>query len=174
MTEQAKSNVCVGVISGAHGVRGEVKVTAFTETPESLTAYGPLHDKTGNRIFDLKIVRVTQKHVIARIDGVDDRAAAGAQRGVELYVARDRLPVPEDGTWYHSDLEGLAAYLPDGDLVGRVVKVQNYGAGDLLEIDPEAGGATILIPFSREHVPDVDVKGGRIVVKPMPEESPDD
>lgn len=174
MTEQANPKVCVGVISGAHGVRGEVKVAAFTEVPNGLTAYGPLEDKAGKRTFDLKIVRVTQKHVIARIKGVTERDAAGLLRGTELYVARDRLPEPEDGTWYFSDLEGLSALGPDGALVGRVASVQNYGAGDLLEIEPEAGGVTLLIPFTREHVPDVDVKGGRIILSSMPEESPGD
>ncbi len=174
MTEQAKSKVCVGVISGAHGVRGEVKVTAFTEAPEGLAAYGPLEDKTGNRAFDLKIIRVTQKHVIARIKGVEDRDAAGALRGVELYVDRDRLPDPDDETWYYSDLEGLAVHGPDGNLIGRVKNMQNFGAGDLLEIAPVGGGESLLVLFTRENVPDVDIEGGQIKLSSMPEESPDD
>jgi 16S rRNA processing protein RimM len=173
MTLQAKSKVCVGVISGAHGVRGEVKVRAFTEAPEGLTAYGPLEDKAGNRTLDLKIVRVTQKLVIARINGVNDRDAAEALRGVELYVSRDQLPDANDETWYYSDLEGLAAYGSDGELVGRVASVQNYGAGDLLEIAPVGGGESLLVLFTRENVPDVDVKAGRILLSSMPEGSLD-
>ena len=168
MTQQTDSKVCVGVISGAHGVRGEVKVTAFTETPEGLVAYGSLEDKAGDRTFDLAIVRITQKHVVARIKGLDDRDAAAALRGVELFVARDQLPDPEDETWYYSDLEGLAVHGPDGDPVGRVMGVQNYGAGDLLEIDPADGGASLLILFSRENVPEVDIKGGRILLAELP------
>lgn len=174
MTEQAKSKVCVGVISGAHGVRGEVKITAFTETPEGLTAYGQLEDKAGNRTLDLKIVRVTQKHVIARISGVNDRDAAGALRGIELYVLRDRLPDPDDETWYYSDLEGLAVHGPDGNLIGQVASVQNYGAGDLLEIAPAGGGESLLVLFTRENVPEVDIKNGLVRLAHIPEDEPGD
>ncbi len=162
MTKQAGSKVCVGVISGAHGVRGEVKVATFTETPDGLTAYGPLQDKSGNRTFDLSVVRVNEKHLVCRIKGVGDRDVAGALRGTELYVARDQMPELEDGVWYYSDLEGLAVHDPDGTIVGNVLAVQNYGAGDLLEIDMSGAKSSVLILFSEENVPDIDITNGLV------------
>lgn len=156
--------VLLGRITAAHGIRGEVVVHSFAAIPEDISAYGPLSDKAGTRTFALKVVRDTGKGVICRIKGVADRNAAEALKGTELYVAREKLPAVAEDEFYHADLIGLAAAAPDGATVGTVVGVHNFGAGDLIEIKPHAGGQTELIPFSDAFVPEVDIAGNRIVV----------
>ena len=166
--------ILLGRITGAQGIRGEVVVHSFAATPEDIGSYGPLSDAAGARSFKLKVVRLTPKGaVIARIAGVDDRTAAEALKGVELYVARDKLPAPDDGEFYHADLIGLAAVAPDGTTIGDVVAVQNYGAGDLIEIRLPGGRSTELVPFTDSFVPLVDIAAGKVVIV-MPVVMPDD
>lgn len=162
--------VCLGVVTGAHGVKGWVRIKPFTETPEGLTAYGPLSDKAGERWFDIVEARPARDMILARIAGVDGREAAEALRRTQLYVDRDALPEPEDEAWYHADLIGLEAVDVSGAALGRVTAVFNFGAGDLLEI--RAGdGSSELVPFTRENVPQVDIGNGRLVVVPVAEGS---
>ncbi len=156
--------VLMGRIAGAHGLRGELLVRTFTETPDGIAAYGALCDREGTRHFRLTVVRETAKGVIARVAGVSDRTAAEALRGTELYVPRARLPAPDAGSYYYEDLAGLAAVAPDGQRLGRIVGVANYGAGDLLEVRLEGRKATELVPFADPFVPEVDVVGGRVVI----------
>jgi 16S rRNA processing protein RimM len=158
------ARILLGRIAGAHGIRGEVVIHAYTQAPENIGAYGALIDAGAARQFKIKVVRVTPKGVIARIAGVADRNAAEALRGVELYVDRARLPAAADGEFYHADLIGLTAVDPEGKTIGAVVAVQNFGAGDLLEIRLADKLKTELVPFTDTHVPEVDVAGGRIVV----------
>jgi 16S rRNA processing protein RimM len=168
MAAAGGARVCLGAIAGAHGVRGLVKIKSFTEDPANLTAYGPLTDESGRRRFEVTVTGRAKDLLVARIDGVEDRDAAQALRGVRLYVARAALPEPEEEAYYHADLIGLTAEDPDGRPLGTVAAVENYGAGDFLEIArPE--GAPLLVPFTTAAVPVVDVGGGRIVVAP-PEE----
>jgi 16S rRNA processing protein RimM len=157
--------ILLGRIAAAHGIRGEVLVKAFTERPEDIAAYGPLDDG-GGRTFKLKVVRVTPKgDVVARVAGIGDRTAAAALKGVALYVARDRLPPPDDGQFYHADLIGLAAVDPEGRPVGEVIAVYNHGAGDLLEVRLADTGNTELVAFTDAFVPEVDLKSRRVVVR---------
>jgi 16S rRNA processing protein RimM len=149
---------------GAHGVRGEVVVHAYTASPESIGAYGPLSDADGKRSFVIESVRVTPKGVVARIRSIEDRTAAEALKGVGLYVGRGRLPAAGEGEFYVADLVGLAAVDPQGKLLGEIVAVQNYGAGDLLEIRPASGGGSELIPFTEAAVPQIDMATGRAVI----------
>lgn len=166
--------ILLGRITGAQGIRGEVVVHSFAATAEDIGAYGPLTDPAGTRSFKLEVVRLTPKGaVIARIAGVDDRNAAEALKGTELYVARDKLPAPGDGEFYHADLIGLAAVAPDGATIGEVVAVQNYGAGDLLEIRLPGAASTELVPFNDRFVPAVDLAAGKAIVI-MPVAMPDD
>ena len=167
------TRILLGRIADAHGIRGEVIVHSYAELVENIAAYGPLDDKAGTRTFALKVVRVTPKGVIVRIKGVADRSAAEALKGTELYVARAKLPRAADDEFYHSDLIGLAAFDPDGKPVGRVVTVQNFGAGDLIEIALEGTPKTEFIRFADAFVPEVDIKAGRIVVI-VPEAGDDD
>ena len=109
-------------------------------------------------------MRTTPKGVVARIAGIADRNAAEALKGVELYVGRDRLPAAAEGEFYHADLIGLAAVDPAGKAIGEIVAVQNYGAGDLLEIRLAGSAKTELIPFTETAVPQIDIAARRAVV----------
>ena len=108
----------------------------------------------------------TPKALIARIKGVTTREAAEALNHTKLYIARALLPERDEEEWYHADLIGLAAIDRQSEPIGTVVAVQNFGAGDLIEIKPKAGGPTVLVPFTRETVPEVDVEGGRLTLVP--------
>ena len=139
-------------------------IHTFTDAPESIGAYGPLTDKSGERSFAVESARITAKGVVARLKGVGDRTAAEALKGVELYVDRTRLPAAAEGEFYHADLIGLAAIDPEGKRIGEIVAVQNFGAGDLLEIRLAGSGKTELVPFTDAIVPEVDIAAGRVVV----------
>lgn len=163
------TRVCVGAIAGAHGVRGEVRIKAFTEEPLDVAAYGPLETEDGARLFEVSSARLQKDHVVARLDGIASRDAALELKGTRLYVPRERLPeTADDETWYHADLIGLAAMLPGGRPLGSVVAVQDFGAGDLLEIQLEGSRQTVLVPFTRERVPKVDMAGRCIIIDPPP------
>lgn len=159
-----RDRILLGAIAGAHGIRGDVVVKSFAEFAEDIAAYGPLHSKDGKRQFTLSVRSVTPKGVVAHIAGVNDRNAAEALRGTELYVDRSALPEAEDGEFYYADLIGLDAVGEDGAAVGRVVAIHNFGAGDLIEIALAGSGKTELIPFTDACVPEVDLAGRRVRV----------
>jgi 16S rRNA processing protein RimM len=157
--------VCVGRIAGAHGIRGWVRITSYTEEPEGVAAYGPVSDEKGERMFELEIMRMAKAQVVARIPGVTDRDAAEALRGMRLFVPRAALPRPDPDEFYFDDLTGLAVETTDGTSLGKVVSVQDFGAVPLLEVG-KTRGATILVPFTRDVVPIVDLAAGRIRIDP--------
>ncbi|MBI3453708.1 MAG: ribosome maturation factor RimM [Rhodospirillales bacterium] len=159
------NRVLVGVIAGAHGVRGEVRIRSFTADPADVAAYGPVSDESGARRFAVRIRSAVRGQVIARLDGVADRNAAESLKGLRLYVPRDTLPRLGKDEWYLADLIGLRAEDTAGKPLGRVKAVHNFGAGDVLEIEG-AGGATQFLSFTRRAVPEVDIAGGRIVIEP--------
>jgi 16S rRNA processing protein RimM len=158
--------LCVGVITGAQGVRGAVRVKSFTAVPEDVAAYGPVADEAGQHEFALRPVGRAKGVVIATIAGVADRDAAERLKGVRLYVARDKLPAPGEEEYYHADLIGLAAVLRDGAPLGRVRAVHEYGAGVSLEVVRESG-ATVMVPFTRAAVPEIDLAVGKLVIEPL-------
>lgn len=161
------SRVCLGVVIGAHGVRGLVRVKPFTQEPLAVAAYGPVETKDGARRFRIETAGMAKDAVICRLEGVSDRDKAEAMRGTELYVDRARLPeVDEEDGFYHADLIGLSAVGSDGRDYGRVVGVENFGAGDLLEIARPEGGPTVLVPFTDENVPSVEIGAGRLLLDP--------
>lgn len=166
MTARDSRRVLLGRIAGAHGIRGEVRITAFTAEPGAIGAYGPLEDEGGARLFEIASLRAGPKGVIARLKGVGDRNAAEALAGTDLYVDRALLPKPGEGDFYIADLIGLVAVTSEGSALGKVVAVQNFGAGDLLEIRPVHGGETALLPFTDANVPDVDIEAGWLLVVP--------
>jgi 16S rRNA processing protein RimM len=152
-------------------VRGEVRLTSFTERPEAIAEYGPLSDKSGRRQFSLALRgRVRGENLVAAIAGIDDRNAAEALAGTELYVDRAQLPpTGDEGEYYHVDLVGLRVEDPAGRELGRVTNVADYGAGPMLEIRNDAGGGELLLAFTDAVVPTVDIAGGRLVAVPPPE-----
>jgi len=162
----ASSRICLGVIVGVKGLRGEVRVKSFAERPADVAAYGPLSTDDG-RAIALTVTGSAQGVVIARIKGVADRTAAEGLKGTKLYVDRAALPETQDGTYYHADLVGLAAVLPSGDALGKIVAVHNFGAGDLFEVEM-ADGRTELVPFSDAAVAEVDLGGGKVTINPLP------
>jgi len=162
-TEKSK-RILLGSIAGAHGIRGEVLIKTFTASPENIGAYGPLSDESGARKFEIETARASPKGVVARVRGVADRNGAEALKGVDLYIDRDRLPAAAEGEFYHADLIGLTAVDHDGKPMGEIVAVQNYGAGDLLEIRLAGAGKTELVPFTDDAVPEVDIAARRVVV----------
>ncbi|TAL01369.1 MAG: 16S rRNA processing protein RimM [Rhodospirillaceae bacterium] len=158
--------VCVGAVVGAKGVRGEVKIKSFTATPGDVGAYGPVTTEDG-RTFQVRVSSWAKDIVTAQLAGVADRNAAEALTGVRLYVDRAALPAAEDGSYYHADLIGLTARLTDGEVVGKVSAVFNFGAGDMLEVT-RPGGATELIPFTGPAIAGVDVAAGTVTIAPLP------
>ena len=162
----AGRKICVGAVIGAKGVRGEVRIKSFTASPGDIGAYGPVATEDG-RQFRLKVTGHAKDAVIARLDGIADRDAAEALKGTQLYVGRAALPPPEDGSYYHTDLIGLAASLTTGEALGKVTAVFNFGAGDMLEVT-KPGGDTELIPFPGPAIEAVDVAAGTIVIVPLP------
>lgn len=167
--EPSRRRVLLGRISGPHGIRGEVLIKTFTAEPEDIEAYGPLQDEAGRRFFEIDVKRVTPKGVIAMVSGIPDRTAAEKLGHVDLYVERDKLPPPDEGEFYHVDLIGLQAVDPQGTALGRIVNVSNFGAGDILEVQPMVGGKTVLWPMIEDVVREVDLDAGRIVIVPPAE-----
>ena len=160
--------ILVGAITGAHGVRGEVKVKSFTAEPASIAAYGPLFDESGRRRFDLSLSGKTGETgkdvLVGRIQGVADRNAAEALKGQRLYVARGQLPAGDDPEeFYLADLIGLVVLDEAGTSLGRVVDVANYGAGDVLMVEGGAKGAFDL-PFAKAFVPQIDLAAKALTV----------
>jgi 16S rRNA processing protein RimM len=163
--------ICVAQIGGAHGIRGEVKLKSFTADPLAVKDYGVLESEDGAASFAIEALRPAKGYLVARLRGVRDRNAAEQLTNLRLFVPRERLPPPASDEFYHADLIGLAAVTTEGTEVGTVVAVHNFGAGDILELRPPAGGTTIMLPFTDAFVPRIDIAGGRIVVEP-PEEAP--
>ena len=165
------SQILLGVIGRPHGVRGLVHVTSYTAEPADLVAYGVLSDAKG-REFALSWKADGVAEISEIVDGrkvkVTDRDQAGKLTNTRLFVDRDRLPAPDEDEFYLSDLVGLTAVGPDGQEIGQIAAVHDYGAGTSLEIAREAGDS-LLIPFTRVAVPEVDIAAGRLVVVP-PEE----
>ena len=168
--------ILVGRVAGAFGVKGEVRITTFTADPLSLTAYGPLSRKDGSAGLTITSARAAKGGLIARAREIATPEEADRLRGLELFVPREALPETDDeDEFYLTDLVGLTAVDQAGALLGKVVSVENYGAGDLIEVKPAGGGQTWLIEFTRENAPTVSIADGRIVlVRPAETEATPD
>ena len=161
--------ILVGEIGRPHGVRGMVKLRSFTADPAAIASYGPFTDRSGERRFAITFLA----DGLARVEGVADREAAARLTGTGLYVDRAALPPPEEDEFYLADLVGLRVDTAAGQTLGRVKAVHDFGAGDILEVDPGEGRPTWYLPFTREAVPEVAVAEGRLVADP-PADAPDD
>ena len=159
--------ICIGAIAGAFGVRGEVRLKSFTAAPEDIATYGPVSTEDGAQAYSITLSgQSTKGALIARLSGVGTKEQADALRGVRLFVERDRLPALPDDEFYHADLIGLDVFDTGGTSLGKVKSVQNHGAADLLEIHGPGLKSTVLLPFTKEAVPTVDLTSGRIVTDP--------
>ncbi|WP_333586528.1 ribosome maturation factor RimM [Phenylobacterium sp.] len=152
----------VARVAGAFGVRGEIRITTFTEDPMALPAYGTLLRDSGEPALNLSAARPVKGGIIARAREVATREEAEALRGLRLFITRDSLPPPDEDEFYLADLIGLSVATAEGEALGKVKSVQDFGAGDLLEIQPPAG-ASWWLPFTRETVPEVKIPEGRLV-----------
>jgi 16S rRNA processing protein RimM len=160
--------ICVARIGAAHGVRGAVKLWTFTEDPLAVKHYGLLMTKDGARQFEVTHVREAKDHLVATLKGIATREDAERLNGLELYIAREKLPETDEDEYYHADLIGLAAVNAADEPLGRVIAIHNFGAGDIIEIAPPQG-ATMLLPFTNAVVPTVDLANGRVVIE-LPQE----
>ena len=161
MTEK----VLLGRILDAHGLKGEVKVASYTARPDDIAAYGSLSSQDGTKRYQLHAIRpLKASTIIARVKGVTTRDAAEKLRGIDLYAGREKLPPPDEGEFYHSDLIGLKATNPGGELIGEVTAVHNFGAGDMIEVRLEGASRTELVPFDNAHIPHVDLAARSLVI----------
>lgn len=163
MTE---SRICVGAIAGAFGVTGEARVKSFCAEPAAIGDYGPLWSEDGKRQFTLRLTQPIKGGFVARIAGISSKEAADALRGMRLFADRAALPDLPDDEYYHSDLIGLEVRDTGGAVLGKVRAVLNHGAGDLLEVAGPWLGEPVLLPFTQEAVPTVDLAARRIVADP--------
>ena len=153
----------MGVITGVRGLKGEVRIKSFTAEPKDIGTYGKLLNETGSKTFKLKVTGSAKGQLLARIGDVNDRTAAEALKGTELFVSRDKLPDAEEDEFYHTDLIGLTAVGLDGSDLGKVTAVEDHGAGPFLEIEAEV---SFLVPFTKEVVPEILIGEGRVVIDP--------
>lgn len=153
--------ILAGEITGAHGLKGEVKLRSFTEDPLAIARYGPLEVEGGGRTVTIVKLRPARPNLVATLAGVTDRTAAEACRGLKLYVSRSRLPEPAEGSCYQADLIGLEVATDEGEVLGRVKGIANFGAGDLLDVDVEGEAPSMLVPLAGARV---DLAQGRITV----------
>jgi 16S rRNA processing protein RimM len=160
---KAERKILVGVILGAHGVQGAVRLRSFAAEPESLFAFKVLTGEDGTRAFAPKLKGVMKDHFIASLKGVTDRSAAEALKGVKLFVDRSALPETSPHEYYEADLIGFAARDENKKDIGKVEAVHDFGAGAFVEIRP-AKGASFMLPFNGDYVPDVDMKNGCLTV----------
>lgn len=158
--------ICVGAISGAYGVHGEVRIKSFCAQPEDIEAYSPLSTEDGTRSFALALIRPIKNGFVARIAEVATKEEADALKGTQLFARRDQLPHLPDDEFYYTDLVGLEVFDTGGTSLGQVKSVQNHGASDLLEVHRPGATATVLLPFTKVVVPTVDLAAGRIVADP--------
>ena len=158
------AQICIARIGAAHGVRGAVKLWTFTEDPFAVQQYGPLLTKDGARSFEVATAREAKGHLVATLKGIATREEAERLNGLELYVAREKLPATDEDEYYHADLIGLAAVTPADEPLGRVIAIHNFGAGDIIEVAP-LRGSTMLLPFTNAVVPTVDLEAGRVVIE---------
>ncbi len=164
-THMKNTDILMAKIGAAHGIKGEVRVKSFTDDPLAFGDYGKLHDAQGRK-YQVINARVSKTVVVTRFKSVDTREKAEALNGIELFVDRSVLPEPEDDDeYYMSDLVGLSVVSPEGEALGSVGEVYDFGAGDILEIKLNDGPLE-MFPFTKAIFPEVDLAGGKIIFIP--------
>ena len=158
--------ICVGAVSGAFGVRGEVRIKSFCADPAAIGDYSPLFSQNGKNSYEIELTRNVKGGFAAKLGALANKEDADAMRGTRLYVPRQRLPSLPDDEYYHSDLIGLKVVDTGGATCGKVTAVHDHGAGDILEISAPNLKEPALLPFTREAVPTVDLAAKCIVIDP--------
>lgn len=167
----ASKRIVLGVITNAHGIKGDVTIKPFGQDPNSLTDYGPLTDKSGKQTFTILSLRHSKKDLyVARIKELTNRNMAESVKSTDLYIELSKLPEPEEDEFYYHDLVGLEAKLSSGEIFGTVKAIENFGAGDILEILPQNSQKTVYFSFTKEIIPVVNVKEGYITIEPPAED----
>ncbi|MEM5515527.1 ribosome maturation factor RimM [Henriciella sp. AS95] len=156
--------IVVGVLAGAHGVRGDVRVKSFTDIPDDLFELGPLLSEGGDTLLEPAKVKTASDHFIVTAKQPRQKEEWDALKGAKLCVHRSALPPPDDDEFYVEDLVALKAMDMHGQPVGTIKSVQNFGAGDLLEVAPDKGPA-YFVPFSLKEVPEVHFDGGYVIIR---------
>ena len=165
-----RPHIAVGIFGAPQGVRGDVRLKSYTADPLAIARYTGLTDAAGTRDFRIVAARVQAKDIlVVRLAGIADRDSAAALTHVELFVPRASLAAPEPDEFYHADLVGLRALDTAGAQLGIVAAVSNFGAGDILEIAPVAGGETLVVSFTKSAVPVIDIAGGYLTIDPPPD-----
>ena len=164
-------DVLLAAVIGAQGLKGEVKVKTFTETPEALRRYGALHTRAGRTLRITAFRSAKPGEAVIAFEGISDRNAAEALKGIELFVTREALPAADEEEFYHADLIGLEARDGEGRILGKVTNLHNYGASDVIEISRDDGDH-VLMAFTKETVPVIQVSEGYIVIA-IPEDDED-
>jgi len=160
-----KDRVCLGVITGSFGVKGEARVKSFCAEPSAIADYGALTDEDG-RSYAITITRPVKGGFAVRLSGIRTKEEADAAKGKKLFAARTALPdLPED-EYYYSDLIGLLAIDTGGVEIGKIAAIHDHGAGDLLEVSRFGGKGSVLVPFNSEIVPTVDIGLARVILDP--------
>ncbi len=159
------SYIKVGVIVGAHGIRGAIKIKSFTTKPWDINKYGRLYNSDQSTIFDIKITAIIKTNLLVRIKGVDDRTAADTMIGTKLYIKKENLPTTNENEYYYCDLVGMYVINQNGQAYGYVVSVQNFGAGDILEIQQINSNKRVMHSFKNEIFPQVDLISRIITIK---------
>jgi len=160
----------VGRVAGAFGVRGEVRITAYTEDPLALAGFAELKRQDGSHALTITTARGEKGAIVGRAKEIASKEEADALRGLRLYVSRDVFPEPDEDEFYLADLIGLQVQnVQSGESLGTVKSIQNFGASDMLEIEPAAGGPTWYLPFTREAVPEVKIADGVVLANPPQE-----
>ena len=157
------SDVLLAVIIGAQGLKGEVKAKLFTVAPDALPRYGVLHTGDGRKLTITAFRPAKTGEAVIAFEGVRDRDQALALKGAQLFVERAALPATGADEFYHADLIGLEARDVEGRVLGKVSGLHNYGASDVIEL-ARPDGDSVLLAFSRETVPVLDIAAGYIVV----------
>tara|TARA_B100001123_G_scaffold44005_1_gene45118 strand:- start:76 stop:663 length:588 start_codon:yes stop_codon:yes gene_type:complete len=161
-----RDRICIGVIAGAHGLQGALRIKPFTDLPEDVAAYGPVSDEKGKKEYQLNVKGVREGMVTASVAGVDNRTAAEALKGQRLYVARSALPLPDNDEFYHADLLGLDVF-QNKEKVGSIRSIISVGEQEVLEIDQGPGTEFLLVPFTKTSVPCVDIEEGKLTIIPF-------
>ncbi len=165
LVTSSKNLICLGEIVAAHGIKGSVKIKTFTEHPEDLVAYGQLTDQ------NLKPLKIQIENIksasslLAKIDGCTTRNQSEALIGTKLYIHRDQLPELDEDEFYQEDLVGMEVFDDTGQKVGTVQAIQNFGAGDFLEIHPAQSSKPITAIFNDDSIASIDLKARKIAIR---------